>query len=541
MNAQRLFVASCLALITSAFSFQIRGNIGDSLGTEFGLTKENVGWVLGTAFSGMAFAMLVFAPLADSMGLGRVLALAWLAHLLGILGTIFSLDLAALPTVQTVVHTALTPLQGYVSSDIKPGFWVLSFATFLIGAGNGLVEIAINPLAATLFPNDKTKYLNILHAWWPGGLIVSGLLAIYAIPDITLYGFKPWQVKMALLLVPLFLYGVLSVGQTFPATERVSAHVSTASMFLQVLRPMFLILAFCMLLTSSAELAPNQWQEAVLTRTANVSGTMVLVYTSAIMFVMRFFAGPLAHKISPIGILTVSSVLTGAGLYWLSYANTAVIAFSAATLFGIGVAYFWPTMLGVTSERFPKGGAFLLGLMGCIGNLAISQVLPQMGKIYDSNTVAALVREDKSLKNRVLTVPSDQAADYGAKDDKLPLVRDDFKSYLPEKVNEKLFPAGSDVLNPEATRFINDTLQAAKKKKEEGKPVDEKEVQTLTDLQAKLKEPEKEGAAWAFRWVAVLPAVLFVIFSLIMIVDALRGGYAKIVQREHIGDKTMAH
>src|SRR6185312_14590834 len=176
-------------------------------------------------------------------------------------------------------------------------YWVLWFSTFLVGSGNGLVEIAINPLATTLFPREKTHYLNVLHAWWPGGLIMSGLLASFVItPEmlsgVDLHGFKLWQVKMALLLVPLLIYGLMCLGQQFPETERVQHNVSTGEMFLQVLRPMFLLWAFCMLLTASTELGPNQWQESVLKRTAHVSGTLVFVYTSALMFVMRFFAGP---------------------------------------------------------------------------------------------------------------------------------------------------------------------------------------------------------------------------------------------------------
>src|SRR5258708_8254833 len=108
------------------------------------------------------------------------------------------------------------------------------------------------------------------------------------------------------------------------------------------------------------------------------------------MFVMRFFAGPLAHRFSPVGMLTGSALFSALGLYWLSYVNTPFMAFVAATVFGVGIAYFWPTMLGVTAERFPKGGALLLGLMGCFGNVAISQALPQMGAIYDSYTVKNL-------------------------------------------------------------------------------------------------------------------------------------------------------
>jgi MFS family permease len=507
MNPRRLFVASCIALVTSAFSFMIRQDISDPLGAQFSLTKEQVGAVMGAAFLGMAVSMVVFAPLCDFLGMGRVLALAWLCHLTGILGTVFAGNLSDQVWVQKAV-AAVAPAGNSTS------YWVLWLATFIVGSGNGLVEIAINPLAATLFPREKTHYLNILHAWWPGGLIISGLLATFVIKD-EMFGshpwgpFKLWQVKMGLLLVPLLLYGLLSLGQRFPQTERVAAKVSTGTMFLQVLRPMFLIWAFCMLLTASTELGPNQWQESVLKRTAQVSGTLVFVYTSGLMFIMRFFAGPLAHKLSPVGMLTCSAALSAAGLYWLSWVNNPVMAFAAATVFGVGIAYFWPTMLGVTAERFPKGGALLLGLMGSVGNLAIWQILPQMGAVYDSYSVKALIDESPALQKT--KVPTDKG--------EVPLVKDEeVNSWLPAAVRERIYPAGSKKLNPDA---VNAVAEGAV----QGKESDVK-------LKGFIEQAEKSGAAWAFRWVAVLPCVLVVIFGLIALGDRLRGGYKAV----HIHD-----
>ena len=374
MNPRRLFVAGCIALITSAFSFQVRQNIADPLALDFSLTKQEVGQVMGAAFLGMALAMVAVAPVCDFLGMGTVMFMAWMCHVTGILGTIFAPELKR---------------QLFSGAGTDASYWILWVATLLVGCGNGLVEIAINPLAATLFPRQKTHYLNVLHAWWPGGLIMSGLLIIFVVnPFLKAKGSElwpnvhgiDWRIKMGMLLVPLLIYGLMCVGQRFPVTERVQAKVSTGEMFLQVLRPMFLLWAFCMLLTASTELGPNQWQESVLTRTAHVSGTLIFVYTSGLMFVMRFFAGPLAHRLSPVGMLAVSAVLAAGGLYWLSYVDSRMMAFAAATVFGVGIAYFWPTMLGVTAERFPKGGALLLGLMGSVGNLAIFAFLPQIGR-----------------------------------------------------------------------------------------------------------------------------------------------------------------
>lgn len=510
MNARRLFIASCIALITSAFSFMIRQNIADPLGIDFQLTKQEVGSVMGAAFLGMAVSMLLISPLCDWLGMGRVVGLAWLCHLVGIVGTI------------------MAPRPPAVS--ISTGYTLLYIATFLVGCGNGLLEVAINPLAATLFPKEKTHYLNILHAWWPGGLIMSGLLAIYvidpnlgaiterihqSIPNLDV-GAGGWKLKMALLLVPLAIYGLMCVGQRFPVSERVEANVSTGRMLIEALRPMFLIWGFCMLLTASTELGPNQWQESVLIRTAKVSGTLVFVYTSGLMFIMRFFAGPLAHALSPVGMLTGSAALSAIGLYSLSMANNTFTAFAAATVFGVGIAYFWPTMLGVTAERFPKGGAFLLGLMGSLGNLAIFFVLPQMGAIYDSYTVANLPSDVRSIKVAIEgketplvsppraepflpeVLPKDLAERIGGfRMDKV----------LPPEVADRLYPAGFDKINPP----VLSAIRADKEKY--AKPIEA------------IDAAEAQGAAWAFRWVAVLPCALVVIFGLIAFIDFLRGGY----------------
>jgi len=355
---RRLFIASCVALVTTAMVFSIRAAILDDLGAHFQVNKELVGIFAGKAFLGFAAAILIGGPLCDALGMRTLLGVAWLLHVAGVLLTIFA-----------------------------PSYGVLETATFIVGLGNGLVEGVINPLIATIYPDQKTHKLNMLHAWWPGGLIIGGLAAY----GLTALGFG-WQVKMALILIPAVIYGLMIVGQKFPATERVASGVSAGEMFREALRPIFLLLAFCMVLTAATELGPNQWMESVLRNIANTPGILVLVYISGLMFVMRFFAGPIAHKLSPVGLLLGCSALSAVGLFALSYASNTFTAFAAATIFGIGVCYFWPTMLGVTSEQFPRGGALLLGLMGAIGNVAVDRALPVMGKIYDQYGAAMAFR-----------------------------------------------------------------------------------------------------------------------------------------------------
>jgi hypothetical protein len=228
---------------------------------------------------------------------------------------------------------------------------------------------------------------------WVLGLEVGGAGKT---PADTMFG---WQVKTALILVPMLIYGSLFLLEPFPVTERVASGVSTGQMLQEALRPMFLLWAFCMMLTAATELAPQGMQSLVLEKTAGMNGTTILIYTSSMMFVLRHFAGPIAHRLSPVGMLTGSALLSAIGLYALSFAYDFTTAIAAATIFGLGITYFWPTMLGVTAERFPRGGAFLLGLMGFVGNMSIALVQPWMGRINDQITFAAIPSE---LQNQIV-------------------------------------------------------------------------------------------------------------------------------------------
>ena len=143
------------------------------------------------------------------------------------------------------------------------------------------------------------------------------------------------------------------------------------------------------MLTTKSELAPGQWVDLALSNVSGIQGIFLLVYVSALMFVMRHFAGPIAARVSPVGLLWFSSLFAALGLYALSLADTPVLAFAAATVWGIGVCYMYPTMLASVAERYPRGGAFFLGLMGFAGGLATQFVLPQMGRIFDEAKLMA--------------------------------------------------------------------------------------------------------------------------------------------------------
>ena len=308
--------------------------------------------------------------------MGRVLGLAFACHVAGIALTIFA------PT--------------------YPCLWT---GTLLIGLGNGLVEAAVNPLIATIFSDDKTHKLNRMHAWFPGGIVIGGVLAYLLSSLMPPGGTLAWQVKMATIFVPTVLYGLLFLGQTYPPTERVRSNVSTAQMYREALRPMFLVWVFCMLLTASTELATGQWVASILGNVAGASSILILVLINAIMYAGRSAAGPVVHRVSPIGLLTVSAVFSCAGLLVMGYAHSRPAAFGGAAVVAVGVCYFWPTMLGVTSERFPRGGSFLLGLMGAAGNLSVALVLPLMGHLQDvSQSHPELALRDMALLPGILIV-----------------------------------------------------------------------------------------------------------------------------------------
>ena len=353
-NAARLFSASSVALVVTAMTFAIRGGIMSPVGKEFGLNGAELGWAVGAAFWGFTLAMVFAGTLCDVLGMGRLFALAFAGHVSGIALTI-----------------------------LASGFWSLFLSTLLVGVANGLVEATSNPLVATLYPEQKTTKLNRFHAWFPFGIVVGGLVA---------YGMNRmglgWRIQVATILAPIVIYGWMFLGQKFPETERVASGVSTGEMFAECLRPLFLFMIVCMLLTSATENGTNQWI-AFLLQNAGVPGILVLVWVTGLMVAGRMFAGPVVHRLSPTGMLLCSAVLSALGLYWLGYASGSW-TIAAAAVFAVGVCYFWPTMLGFVSERLPKTGALGLAVMGAAGMLATSIALPIMGAINDRQTAAAI-------------------------------------------------------------------------------------------------------------------------------------------------------
>lgn len=365
VNKQKLFIASCLALLVTSLSFGIRAGILGRLGVEFGLDKAELGTIAATAFWGFPLAVIIGGMVVDIIGMKKLLILAFIFHLTGILMTI------------------------YAGSFGNP-FWSLFISTLCIGIANGTVEAACNPLITSLYSDNKTTKLNHFHLWFPGGIVIGTLIVYFF--DKAAIG---WQIQVAMMIIPTLIYGFLFSKLSFPVTERVSSGVSTADMYKSLLNPLFLFMILCMFGTAITELFTGQWID-VLLKNVSDNALLILTVSTGVMAIGRAFAGPIVHKLAPQGVLLMSAIFATLGLYLLGNSSGNMI-FVGALVFGIGVCYFWPTMLGFVSENIPKTGAVGINLMGGAGMFAVSLYMMFMGGVYD-NKIAAKLPAGADLK-----------------------------------------------------------------------------------------------------------------------------------------------
>jgi MFS family permease len=347
INRNKLFVASCLSLLVTSLSFGIRAGILSRLGVDFHLDASQLASVAATAFWGFPLAVVIGGMVVDVIGMKRLLVIAFFFHLAGILLTIFA-----------------------------GGFWTLFISTLLIGIANGTVEAACNPLVATMFPDNKTTKLNHFHLWFPGGIVIGTLIVFFF--DKLGIG---WQVQVAMMIIPTLIYGYLFYRLEFPVTERVASGVSTSDMYKAVATPLFIFMFICMFGTAITELFTGQWVGVLLNNVTD-NAILILTITTGVMVVGRGLAEPVVHRFSPAGVLLMSAIMAALGIYLLSSLSGNGLYF-AAIIFGIGVCYFWPTMLGFIAENVPKSGALGMNLMGGAGMFAVSVYTLFMGGFYD--------------------------------------------------------------------------------------------------------------------------------------------------------------
>lgn len=479
VNVSRLFLGSCVALVATSVAFATVGAIMLALKRDFVLTNEEVGLIGGAALWGFAVSQLVFAPFADNLGMRMLLRFAFVGHLLGSLNMIFA-----------------------------TGFWTLFSGALIIAMANGLVEAACNPLVATLYPGNKTVKLNRFHVWFPGGVVIGGLAAF----GLDFIGLTAWQLKIGLILVPTVAYGIMLLREPFPDTEGVKAGVSMGEMFrCAFTTPLMWVMLVAMAMTASVELGPNRWVPAVL-EAGGIPGILVLVWINGLMAVMRYRAGTVVHRLSPTGLLVASALVSGAGLFALSYVSSPLTIFGAATVFAVGVCYFWPTMLGVVSERVPRSGALGLGLMGTVGMATVGLVAsPQMGRIADRYAHGKIpVAEAVALFERAGgTLAGSGDVDVEAVVTAVAGVVD-------------VYRADGALPSPETANALRALIAA------------DSDVDLIDDAQAILGPADNYGGRISFRYVVPLCVILFLIFGGMHARHQGAGGY----RVERIGGST---
>ncbi len=542
-NAQRLLWAGFMAILAAGVGFSIRAGILGQWAEQYGFTQTELGAITGGGLTGFGIIILLSSLIADRIGFGPLMFLAFGMH---------------------IVSAALTLATGtaYAAGGKPLAFQCLFWGMFLFAIGNGIAEAVVNPLTATLFPKNKTHYLNILHAGWPGGLIVGGLASFLMAGGESV---KPvaWQIQISLFLVPVVLYGLMMLAQRFPKSEASSSGVAYRDMLGEVgllgglvicgllglffrsdlgfspplagvlagglfllfgiatgFRAGHLLLAFLLIvqgMVGFVELGTDSWI-AKITGTimeSPASGLLLFVYTSGLMFILRFFAGPIVERISPLGLLAVSAAFGGIGLTMLGNAEGALMCVVAATVYGIGKTFLWPTMLGVVSEQFPKGGAITIGAAGGVGMLSAGLLGgPGIGFLQDTNASARLQQADPAVYERY-KVPDEKANEFLG-----------FRTVGLDGARVGMLEDGG-----------SEALRALKLLREQAKPEAIANQQQLVDWWEQEAKPHAEedkplvtaaelhGGRQALKFTAAVPATMFVCYLLLIGLFRLRGGY----------------
>lgn len=464
-NPRLLLAAGFMSIVAAGVGFSIRGGILGDWGTQFGFTQTELGRITGGGLVGFGVVVMIGAFLAEAVGYGRLMITAFACHLLSAV-----LTLAATP-----LYDARVAADPIVAREAA--YQCLYWGMFLFAVGNGISEAVVNPLTAALFPTQKTHYLNILHAGWPAGLVVGGLASAL------MAGKVRWEVQISLFVAPVVLYGAMCLGQRFPRSEARAKGVSLARMLVEFASPILLMLLLAQALVGYVELGTDSWISNI---TGNIlqstqQGLYLFVYVSVLMTVLRFFAGPIIHRISPLGLLFASACIGAVGLTLLGLAGSALTLIAAATVYTLGKTFLWPTMLGVVSDRFPRGGAIVIGAVGAVGALSAG-LLGGPGIGYQQDRFAAAELRAKA-----------------------PAVYEQYQA-----------PTANSFLFFEEVRG----LDGAKVN-----PIRRKPAAQRTDAERAVHEADLHGGRMALRYTAVVPMLMALIYLALLLYFKAIGGY----------------
>jgi len=429
-NAKRLLWAGFLAILAAGIGFGIRGGILASWAADFGFTGAQLGAIGGAGFTGFCFGIIIGGVVVDRVGYGKLVVAAFLFHVLS-------------------AFITFAATKGQAQST---AYLFLYLGTFVFALANGTLEAVANPLVSTLFPNNRTHYLNILHASWPAGLVLGGLVG-WILGEGMQVG---WKLQLGLFLVPTLLYGIAFFGQSFPKSEASAKGLSVWTMLREVgilgalvacvLIGLFFkdqlgsilsfftgnafftsgtwsliawatagilllvvavktnfsvgsLLLFVLFVThalvGAVELGTDGWIQNI---TGNIltpaQGKILFVFTSLLMFTLRFCFDFIEKRlnVTPIGLLLACAVLGAIGLFMVSRIETFAGAMFALAVYALGKTFFWPTMLAVVGDRFPRTGAVAMSIMGGIGMMSAGLIGgPGLGYAKDRFTAEHLM------------------------------------------------------------------------------------------------------------------------------------------------------
>ena len=499
-NRGKLMWASFLTLIAAGMGFGVRTGTLAEWAKEFGFTQFELGTITGGGLVGFGVVILAASFITDRVGYKTILLVAFLLHVLSVIIT-----LSAGP-----VYTAM-------GKDAT--YQCLYWGIFIFAIANGLCEAVINPLIANIYPEKKTHYLNILHAGWPGGLILGGIVGLLFLgPNAKIMTLR-WEIVLGLYLLPAVWYGIIVLSERFPESDVKKAGISFGESMSQFASPLLLCLLVLHACVGYVELGTDSWITNI-TEAMTGKGFMLFIYASLIMFVLRFFAGPIVERINPLGLLCLSTILGTSGLLLLGDAKTAMMAWVAVTIYGVGKTFLWPTMLGIVGERFPRGGALTMGALGGVGMLSAG-LLGGPGIGYKQDRFASEKLRDLSQptyeryqageENSFLFFESVRGIDGQKKgvlldgDGAATTLNSDYSIFADAKEKgEGDIPAEIEALK----QWWEDT---AKKHAAEDKP--------------KVAEANEYGGRMALKITAGVPAFMFVGYLLLVIYFAMTGGY----------------
>ena len=501
----RIFIASFLTIFASGVVFGFRAAVLTEWADIFGFTKTELGTITGGGLTGFGIVIILCSLFLDRIGYKPVLTAAFTMHVLS-----------------AVVILAATPVYAAYGKDAT--YACLFWGMFIFSVANGLCEAAVNPLVATLYPNKKTHYLNILHASWPGGLIAGAALGLAFLGSGAYLVQTRWEIPMGLFLIPVMVYGLIILTEKLPQSEVAAAGVSFGEMLLQFASPILLLLILLHAMVGYVELGTDGWITNIMENVVGKNALWLFIWTSALMFILRFFAGPIVERINPLGLLTVSAILGLIGLNLLGTAASIGFAFMAATVYALGKTFLWPTMLGVAGERFPRGGALAMGTLGGVGMLSAG-LLGNPGIGYEQDYFASnkLKEESKPAyeqyvstdKNSFLMFPAISGLD-GAK---VGVINDDGKE-LARALDIKRSETKADDKELMKLEELNKWWQAAKK----SAPEDKKYITTASVY----------GGRMALKLTSLVSATMAVLYFLLVMYFKMKGGYKQV----HIAGET---